>query len=148
MTHCLKRTTMINRPIDQVFAFFADAGNLQRLTPPELSFQILTTWPISMQAGTLIEYRLRLLGLPFYWQTLISSWDPPLGFTDEQRKGPYRYWRHRHQFIEKDGKTEMIDQVDYELPYGLLGNAIHPLVSGKLARIFDYRQFQIEIIFS
>jgi len=140
----LERVAILDRPINEVFAFFADAGNLQQITPPELSFRILTPLPVEMQVGTLIDYRLRLFGLPFSWRTLISAWDPPHSFTDQQLRGPYREWRHSHLFLEVAGKTEMTDRVAYRLPFGPLGELITPLIERQLKQIFDYRQEKIQ----
>jgi ligand-binding SRPBCC domain-containing protein len=93
------------RARDEVFAFFADAGNLERLTPPLLSFSILTPRPIAMRPGTLIDYRLKVRGIPIRWRSEITVWEPPVRFVDEQRKGPYRLWHHTHEFAEQDGGT-------------------------------------------
>ena len=99
-THTLSSEVRLAVPIDQVFSFFADAYNLSVLTPPWLSFQVLTPRPIMMQVGMRIDYRLRIYGLPVRWQSEITAWQPPHRFVDEQRRGPYRLWVHEHRFQE------------------------------------------------
>ncbi len=144
MIHILQRSTWIDRPIEEVYVFFADASNLERLTPPELHFRILTPLPIEMEAGTLIEYRLALFGVPFGWRTEISCWEPPHRFTDRQLAGPYRQWIHTHDFSPDLGGTRMQDTVAYRLPLEPLGLLSLPLVRRQLNRIFDYREAAIQ----
>jgi ligand-binding SRPBCC domain-containing protein len=140
MDHELHTTLELPRPIDEVFAFFAEAGNLERITPPELRFVILTPQPVSMQRGTLLEYRLRLFGLPFRWRTRIAAWDPPHGFIDVQLQGPYALWEHTHSFATTETGTLVDDHVSYALPLSPLGDVALPLVRRQLARVFTYRQ--------
>lgn len=127
--------------IEETFAFFADPANLQRLTPPQLDFTILTPLPIDMKAGTLIAYRLRLMGVPFGWLTRIEDWQPGAGFTDVQLRGPYARWVHRHTFEPSaHGGTIVRDRVDYALPLAPLSDSAHRLfVRPQLGRIFGYR---------
>ena len=139
--HVLERSQRIDLPAEQAFEFFADAHNLERITPPWLHFRVLTPAPIAMGEGALIRYRLRLHGLPVGWLTRIAAWDPPHGFVDEQLHGPYRLWRHRHTF-ERDGTGTLArDRVDYELRGSdAMQDAMQSLlVRRDLERIFGYR---------
>ena len=145
-THRLRTRQELPLPLDEVFAFFADAGNLERITPPELHFRILTPQPINVAEGTFIDYRLRLFGIPFSWKTEITCWEPPYQFVDEQRRGPYRQWIHRHRFSAVAGGTLMEDEVLYQLPLYPLGNLALPLIRLQLGRIFDYRKEAIRCI--
>ena len=139
-TYTLERTQLIPRRIDDVFAFFSDAANLETITPPFLHFKIHTPLPIAMQPGTLIDYRIRLLGIPLSWRTKIEEWKPPLRFVDTQVRGPYRLWHHTHEFLKTEGGTLMIDRVQYQMPLGPFGALAHVLWTRRtLARIFDYR---------
>lgn len=140
-TDLLFRTQFVPRPIDEVFAFFADAGNLEALTPPWLYFRILTERPIEMKPGALIDYQIRLYGVPMRWRTLISVWDPPHRFVDEQLSGPYRIWWHEHTFEARPGGTQITDHVRFRSPLQFLS---HPLfVRSQLQRIFDFRTGEI-----
>ncbi len=127
-------------PREQVFAFFADAANLQSITPPELHFQILTPQPVQMSEGTLIDYKLRLLGVSLRWQARISRWEPPIKFVDEQVLGPYQLWEHNHRFYEDENNTIIEDTVRYQLPFAPFSEVFHPLVRCQLKRIFRFRQ--------
>ena len=97
-----------------------------------------------MRAGTLIDYRLSLFGVPFGWHTEISCWEPPHRFVDTQLRGPYRRWIHTHEFVAERGGTRMIDRVDYVLPLGALGRVAKPLVGRQLQRIFEFRERTIQ----
>ena len=124
-----------------VFAFFSDARNLERLTPPWLKFQILTSLDEGVREGSLIDYKLRMRGVPIRWRTEISVWQPPRRFVDEMRRGPYREWIHEHRFEEQDGGTLMTDEVRYAVPGGGLVHRF--LVRPDLERIFRYRHEQL-----
>ena len=137
--HLLRAVTPLPLPRSEVFPFFAAAENLERITPPELRFSIVTPLPAAMREGALIDYRIRLNGLPFGWRTEITEWNPPYAFTDTQIRGPYHTWIHRHTFQETDAGTLMVDEVRYRLPLWPLGEAALPLVRAKLRRFFAYR---------
>ena len=124
-------------PPEALFPFFSDAGNLEQITPPWLHFRVLTPKPIEMKAGALIDYRLKVHGLPMKWRTRINCWDPPHRFEDEQLRGPYRKWVHEHTFEERDGGTVVRDRVEYATPFDWLVHGI--LVRPDIERIFDYR---------
>jgi hypothetical protein len=139
--HRLERTQLLERPVEDVFAFYSDAVNLEAITPPFLRFRILTPTPIVMRAGTRIEYALSLYGLPVRWRTLITRWEPNACFVDEQESGPYALWRHTHTFEAQGARTLMRDVVEYREPFGVLGRLAHVLVVRRmLDRIFDYRR--------
>ncbi len=129
-----------------VFPFFADAFNLERLTPPSLGFRVLTPPPIEMKVGTLIDYRVRLRGVPMRWQSEITEWEPPHRFADEQLRGPYRQWIHEHTFTAQDGGTIAKDTVRY----AVLGGAIvqRLFVASELKHIFQYRNAALKDHFS
>jgi len=138
--HRLQREQLLPRRIDEVIAFFAEARNLERITPPWLVFRVLTPDPIEMRVGTLIDYRLRVHGIPLSWTTRIEQWDPGVGFVDRQIAGPYRLWHHRHTFHAQGAGTVVSDVVDYALPLGPLGELAHRLlVRRDLERIFAHR---------
>ncbi len=132
---------------EQVFAFFSDVANLMSITPSTLHLRILTPGSIEMKDGTIIDYVIRLYGVPLRWRTLISRWNPPFDFVDEQLRGPYRTWVHQHSFSEMaDGQTRMKDSVRYSLPlpFGLVAL---PFVQREIAGIFRYRAKVIGEVF-
>jgi ligand-binding SRPBCC domain-containing protein len=138
--HRLEREQLLPHPIDEVFAFFAEARNLERLTPSWLRFHVLTPEPIRMGVGTLIEYRLRVHGIPVKWVSRIEEWEPGRAFIDRQLRGPYGLWHHRHTFEAAGDGTLVRDAVDYGLPFGPLGELAHRLfVRRDLERIFAHR---------
>lgn len=144
MAHVLSTEQWVPTPLDETFAFFADAFNLEGITPPFLRFRIITPPPITMRVGTLIEYRLSLYGMPMRWLTRIDRWEPGVAFVDRQVEGPYRKWVHLHTFKASDGGTQVNDRVDYELPLEPLSNPAHPLfVRPSLERIFAFRRAAI-----
>ncbi|MGD9645143.1 MAG: SRPBCC family protein [Pirellulales bacterium] len=141
----LQSTFWLSQRRDQIFEFFSDAFQLETLTPAWLSFAVLTPRPIEIRAGTLIDYRLRLHGLPIRWQSRISVWEPPVRFVDEQTRGPYRRWHHEHAFVEVDGGTLCRDTVDYAPRGGRLLNAL--FVRRDLLRVFAFRQQKLRELF-
>jgi ligand-binding SRPBCC domain-containing protein len=139
--HRLEREQFVRRPLDEVFAFFSAARNLESLTPPFLRFQVLTPEPIEMRAGTVIDYRLKVHGVPLRWVSRIERWEDRRSFVDRQLHGPYRLWHHRHDFESHDGGTLVSDRVDYAIPMWPAGELAHALVVRRdLAQIFDFRQ--------
>jgi ligand-binding SRPBCC domain-containing protein len=142
--HRLDREQHLPFPLERVFAFFADARNLERITPPLLGFRVVGDEQIEMRAGALIEYRLRLHGVGVDWLTRIEEWEPGVRFVDQQLVGPYRLWHHTHSFEERDGGTLMRDSVRYALPLWPLGELALPMVRRDLDRIFDFRRDRVE----
>lgn len=143
----------VPRSRSEVFNFFSDAKNLERITPPWLSFSIKTVSTDVIEKDTLIHYRLKLHGIPISWQTRIDLWNPPEAFVDLQLKGPYSLWHHTHIFkVESRNGIEgtlMLDRVVYRLPFGILGQIVHKLyVRRDIEKIFQYRQKIIDQLFS
>lgn len=132
----LTADTWVDVPRDEVFPFFADAANLQVLTPPWLYFKIETALPVEMYPGRQISYRIKLRGLPMRWVSEISAYRPPDMFIDEQRKGPYRQWIHTHRFIEERGGTRLLDEVQFDMVARFL---VGGWVASDLKKIFTYR---------
>jgi ligand-binding SRPBCC domain-containing protein len=148
--HELTTWQWLPRPRNEVFAFFSDARNLQRITPPFLGFRVLTPEPITMRVGTLIDYRLTLRGVPLRWRTEITAWDPPVRFEDIQLRGPYAEWIHTHTFEEQDQGTLVRDAVRYRLPGPdvVTGLVNRLLVAPDTRRIFEFRHRALEAAFS
>lgn len=129
-------------PPEQIFTFFADAANLQLLTPPGLNFKVLTPSPIAMREGTVIDYKLRVRGIPIRWRSRINVWEPPYRFVDEQLRGPYRQWIHEHMFEAQNGGTLARDVVRYAVPFDFL---VHDwLVRRDVEKIFEFRARELQ----
>ena len=135
----------VPRPRDEVFAFFSNARNLEKLTPSLLNFQVLTEGEIEMKVGALIDYKLKVRGLPLKWRTEITAWDPPARFADTQLKGPYRQWIHTHEFVDEGETTLMQDHVRYKVLGGALVNWL--AVKRDVKKIFAYRSEVMASIF-
>jgi len=134
----LHRDCQVAAPLDEVWAFFSDAQNLGDITPPFVGFTILTPLPIEMRVGALIDYRIRLHGIPINWRTEITAWEPSHRFVDEQLKGPYRRWIHEHHFESTPQGTRCLDHVRYAVWGGAPVRAL--AVKSNLERIFNYRE--------
>ena len=139
MWHSLSTSLELPVPVDEVFGFFADAGNLAKITPSELGLRILTPQPMEIAEGARIDYRLRSFGIPIKWRTLITAWEPPIRFVDIQLRGPYKDWIHTHEFESTDSGTRINDYVRYRLRLAPLGEIAHPFVRKRLERIFRFR---------
>jgi len=146
--HTLTRKQVLASPVEPVFDFFRAPENLALITPRWLDFKILTPLPLEMKEGTVIDYTIRWLGFPVRWKTLITDYQPPLRFVDQQIQGPYSFWHHTHTFVQKGENTEMTDEVRYALPFPVIGEMLHMLiVQQQLQVIFDYRARAIAEIF-
>jgi hypothetical protein len=138
--HVYESTQDVPKPLDEVFAFFSRPENLQEITPDSLDFQFLTPSPIAMKEGAIIDYALKIKGVPVQWRSIISCYDPPHKFVDEQLKGPYAFWHHTHAFEPIEGGTRISDTVRYVLPFGPLGDVVHSLmVRRDVEEIFKHR---------
>jgi ligand-binding SRPBCC domain-containing protein len=141
--YVLERTQVVPVPIEAAFAFFSDARNLERITPPWLRFRIVEA-PDALGRGARLCYRLTLFAIPIRWRTEIVEWSPPRGFVDVQRRGPFLLWEHTHRLRPVAGGTEIYDHVRYRLFLGPLGRLVRRLlVRGWVERIFDYRAVRV-----
>ena len=142
----LTSSIRLPQPVEELFPFFAEARNLEQITPPWLRFSVLTPEPITMAVGTTIDYRLRWHGLPLSWRSEIAAWEPPRFFVDRQLRGPYRLWHHEHHFTPMDGGTVVEDRVRYAVPLGRLVQRMG--VGRDVESIFAYRHQRLAEIFS
>jgi ligand-binding SRPBCC domain-containing protein len=146
--YLLEQVQLIPATIPEVFPFFTDAHNLERITPPFLNFKIRTPAPIEMRSGTLLDYQIRLYGVPMRWRTVIEDWEPGVRFVDRQLRGPYKLWHHTHEFHATSEGTVMVDRVRYQMPSGPIGALARRLfVEGALEKIFAFRFRTIEQLF-
>ncbi len=147
--YILEKNTTINKPLSEVFDFFSKAENLNKITPSEVYFKILTPSPIEMKKGTLIDYKIKLNGISFKWKTEITEWDMPYKFADNQVKGPYTLWYHEHFFEEVNGKTIMKDRVSYLSKGWIFAPILHWLfVDKKVKEIFEFRERELLKLFN
>jgi ligand-binding SRPBCC domain-containing protein len=143
--HRLERRQYLEHPLEVVFSFFAEARNLEQITPPWLRFRVLNPGPVEMRVGALIDYRLHVHRVPLRWTSRIEEWDPGRGFVDRQLRGPYGLWHHRHRFEPSGAGTLVSDEVDYALPLGRVGELGHrAFVRRDLERIFAYRHAAVQ----
>ena len=139
---------IVNRPLDDVFDFFSNPENLSKITPKKLDFNIMTPSPIKMINGQLIDYTIRLFGIRIHWRTLITDYNPPNSFIDQQIKGPYLLWHHEHLFKEVEDGVEIVDIIHYTIPLGIIGRFLHwAWIKKDLENIFSYRKNIINEIF-
>jgi len=139
---------LVPRKLEEVFDFFSRAENLETLTPGFLHFKIVSVSPLPVQKGTLINYKLRVRGLPLRWTSEIREWNPPTQFVDFQTGDPYKFWHHTHRFIAEGNNTRIMDEVLYDLPFGPLGRLAHSvLVKSDVEKIFRYREMKIQALF-
>ena len=149
-TYNLKFEQKIDLPVSDVFDFFSKPENLSLITPSRLKFDIITPTPLEMKEGQLIDYSLKIMYvIKLHWRTLITHFEKPVKFIDQQIKGPYSLWHHTHKFKKIDGGTLIIDELKYAIPFGFLGRLIHFLyIKHDIKSIFEYRHKNLDKIFS
>jgi ligand-binding SRPBCC domain-containing protein len=146
--YTLRREQLLPRTLDEVFSFFERPENLEAITPPWLHFKMITPTPVHIKQGSIFDYTMRVRGISMHWASLVTEYNPPHSFVDQQIRGPYEYWYNTHRFKETDEGTHIIEEIRYIMPFGLLGRAVHGLmVAQDLQEIFDYRQMAIEKLF-
>lgn len=137
----LEKSQLLDIDLETAWKFFSDPKNLQKITPSDLSFNILSPLPEKVYPGLIILYKIKIFSfIPFNWVTEITQVRENEFFIDEQRFGPYKFWHHQHSFEKKNGKTLMKDTVHYGLPYGIFGRLGKGIVQKQLRQIFDYRK--------
>ena len=138
----------VPRTVDEVFPFFSDARNLEKITPDFLKFNVQKVTPETIGEGTTIDYKLVLRGLPLRWRSVIEEWVPGRKFVDRQVKGPYSLWHHTHEFEPARGGTILRDRVRFAVPIGALGDVVAGgFVMNDVQRIFAFRHQKIEEMF-
>ena len=146
--YTLKKSIYVPTSLEQVFAFFNRPENLEKLTPPSLSFNILTPQPLVMHNGAVFDYQIGLMGVPMRWTSVITNYEPPHQFVDIQLRGPYTFWHHKHSFVSKGDGVEVIDEVHYDIGFSVLGKLMHGLmIQRQLDTIFSYREKVINELF-
>tara|TARA_X000000368_G_scaffold346469_1_gene285798 strand:+ start:1618 stop:2106 length:489 start_codon:yes stop_codon:yes gene_type:complete len=139
----------VDAPLEKVFNFFSKPENLSKITPAKMGFNVLTPSPIKMERGALIDYTIKVFIFPLRWRTLITAYDPPNKFVDEQLKGPYSFWHHTHTFEANNNGVVIKDVIKYSIPMGILGRVLHYLwIKNDLKKVFDYRKEVIDRIFA
>ena len=147
--YTINTVQVINKSIEEVFAFFSDPENLAVITPENLGFKIITPTPIKMSPGCLIDYQIHLMGFPVHWRTIISDYEPPYLFIDQQIKGPYKFWHHTHIFRKMKNGVEIKDRIMYSVPFGFIGSFLNKFwIKKDLENIFLYREKVIKDLFS
>ena len=142
--HTLECELLTDSSLDRTFSIFEDPNNLAKITPASLNFRVTSKEKVEMRQGAEIEYTIRWLGIPIHWKTLIREYEPPFLFVDEQAKGPYSLWRHRHTFKPTHKGVLVVDHVDYALPFGPIGELAHAMiVRRQLVEIFRFRQREL-----
>ena len=142
--YTLRRSITVPGTLETVFNFFNRPENLEKLTPANLKFHILTPSPVTMHNGAVFDYTIGLMGLPMRWTSNITNYDPPYHFVDIQLKGPYAYWHHKHSFEPRGDDVEVADEIHYEIGFGVFGRLLRPLIQRQLDAIFSFRAQKIE----
>lgn len=146
--HTLREVTQVPASLESVFDFFNRPENLEKLTPCFLKFRVLTPVPLAMHNGAIFDYRIRLLGIPIRWTSIIAQYDPPHSFVDIQLRGPYSFWHHKHSFVQRGGGVEVTDEVHYDVGYFFMGKMLNALmIKHQLQLIFSYRKKAIQDLF-
>ena len=146
--YTLKKSITVPGSLDTVFEFFNRPENLEKLTPANLKFNILTPSPVTMHNGAVFDYTIGLMGIPMRWTSIITNYDPPHHFVDIQLKGPYAYWHHKHSFEAKAEGVEVTDEIHYEIGFSLFGKVVlRPVIQRQLKAIFSFRAHAIKGLF-
>lgn len=146
--YILERQQKVGCTREQAWDFLQNPANLDRITPPDLKFHIVTDVPAVMYNGLIIEYRITIPLIGTHtWITEIKHIREGCSFVDEQRLGPYRFWYHYHEIRQDADGVLLIDRVHYRPPMGILGRALHRFyIRGTLERIFEYRRERLAFL--